>query len=621
MFSRLRRSNNTPAAPPPIINEPPPPAASRREKERSWLASIARRDGKKDRGIGHTVPPARRGSANGADDSAPTATEKLEDGAAGTRGAPSIRSRRSFRIGGGKGKDRTHDGATSRAAQAKSVTSSGPPQENDCRQSVDRRRPSSSAPPATSSSAYLSPSPAPAPTQNLAQRLQELAVANADGLLDEDEYRMLRTQLFESLATSGDREVSGSSVLAEGSLAVPRLGGPESSPPFNGPTPSPHLANPPSPPQPSSPPQRAPSVLSAQSRRGSVLNLAGALFRKPTGSVRSGVESHGAGQAELASPVLSDGASTFSARVHGSHRANHTDSVRATAPTSPSLNLNGHSAVRTRSIRNHPGMSSSALDLRSSRSVGGESVFSASTEGSFHRSAYRSPASLSPSKPRNGGTFVASIYSQASSHASSSRLEMLSYTAPSLPPIPSSSDPTVFAAATREPSSKELLVEIDDIDREWRRMSESWNDALDRAVRKWRSAVGDEVVERLGGLVAPVASPVVGGGVGVGVASPVAKKGLFRRASFNVANQQSPPSVPSPPPPPAAPLPPWLSDPPTATLPSDLPDDIDLTTRALVSEVENVRQRQQQTNEKYERRLEFLRARLRAAEIRERLKA
>ncbi|KAI0311508.1 hypothetical protein OF83DRAFT_1150585 [Amylostereum chailletii] len=59
------------------------------------------------------------------------------------------------------------------------------------------------------------PTPAPAPKLNtrastnavtsmLAQRLTELATANAEGLLDDDEYRLLRQNLFERMAVGSD---------------------------------------------------------------------------------------------------------------------------------------------------------------------------------------------------------------------------------------------------------------------------------------------------------------------------------------------------------------------------------------------------------------------------------
>jgi hypothetical protein len=65
-------------------------------------------------------------------------------------------------------------------------------------------------------------------TKTLATRLQELAIANADGLLDQDEYRILRQQVFQthSNKTQSQKQVDTSVMkLSEGSVAVPRLNG------------------------------------------------------------------------------------------------------------------------------------------------------------------------------------------------------------------------------------------------------------------------------------------------------------------------------------------------------------------------------------------------------------
>ncbi|TFY70337.1 hypothetical protein EVG20_g2669 [Dentipellis fragilis] len=63
-------------------------------------------------------------------------------------------------------------------------------------------------PPSSSDTPYASRSSTDAVTMILAQRLNELATANAEGLLDDDEYRLLRQNLFERLP-------SASSVPAE----------------------------------------------------------------------------------------------------------------------------------------------------------------------------------------------------------------------------------------------------------------------------------------------------------------------------------------------------------------------------------------------------------------------
>lgn len=54
-----------------------------------------------------------------------------------------------------------------------------------------------------------------APTRSLAEQLNELAVANGDGLLSDEEYRLLRTSLFERLE-KGEKEVPTESAIKGG---------------------------------------------------------------------------------------------------------------------------------------------------------------------------------------------------------------------------------------------------------------------------------------------------------------------------------------------------------------------------------------------------------------------
>ncbi|GAA5917801.1 hypothetical protein JCM6882_004550 [Rhodosporidiobolus microsporus] len=717
MFSLLRRNNasaspstsSAPPPPPPTLVEPPPPPSARRAKERSWLATISgkasgKSSSKVDRGVGHVVvaaaAPAASTGSGGRDKGKGREQDEGYAGPAGG-GAPSLRSRRSFRIGGSKNRDKDPP----------------PPSvhlNNNHRVSVDysSRRPSSSAPPLSSpplSSSSLSPpllappsppvppSPNHLPTTlNLAARLQELAVANADGLLDDEEYRVLRAQLFESSVGkgAGGRGAGGEGLLeeqvrvaGEGGLAVPRLAT------LDGPRNSSSAS---SPPPPSSPPQpaptlpsspslsaRAPSVLSTQSRRASMLNLAGGLFRSnKAASVRSGV-GPSVGDEHLRSPTLGadDGASVFSGRsgyTHMSRAANRTEPAGgyagsvANGVVAPSGG-GGYSTIRTRSIRNHPGQSSSALDLRAVHlGGGGESVMSASTEGSYRRSSvYRSPVSvagsLSPGKSssRNGHGFASAYSPATSSRASSSRFETLSSLThsnshphlavakqPSLPPIPSSSDPAVLAATEREPSAQELRDEIAEIEAEWRRMGESWDGVLEEKVGRWRGEVGEEVLHRLGGMVAPPPSAPAVSHSAAGAAEAErkregeetvrGKKSIFRRASFNITSPSLNSSIPSSsaptpsplPPPSTVPLPAFLLPPPSSSssppsshppppssLPPDLaahlPDSLLSLTHTLIADVSTVRERKKHTDEAYERRVGFLRSRLRGAEIRE----
>ncbi|GAA5830012.1 hypothetical protein JCM11251_006844 [Rhodosporidiobolus azoricus] len=664
MLSLLRRNNNASAgpskpSPAPSRLEPPPP---RRAKELSWLASIGGKGKGVDRGVGHVVQDPGKGKGGAREEEEDWVA--IGDSRGGKGGAASLRSRRSFRLGKDKERDKDTPLPLPTAINNKrsSISSSY----------TNTRRPPSSAPPLSSASfspqslhppstpVPASPSPTHATTVNLAQCLQELAVANADGLLDDEEYRVLRAQVFESTMGGGgggqvgqvDEQVRKA---GEGGLAVPRLAMldeqrvPTEASPF---TPSsPSLSN--------SPTARAPSIFSSQSRRASMLDLAGGLFRKGSiaPSVRSGVTDR---EEQLRSPTLSrygvdgDGASVFSGRSGYSH------AIRSANRSEPAAysSTNGYStSVRTRSIRNHPGQSSSALDLRSPNLGGaGESVVSGSTEGSYRRSSvYRSPVSagsLSPGKSRNGHGFT-SAYSPPSSRASSTRFETLSSLAhsnshsppsqqPSLPPIPSSSDPSVLAATDREPSSAELRDEIAEIEAEWRRMGENWDAVLGDKVGRWRGEVGEEVVQRSGGMVVLSRAGLAEVGQkatrrGEGDETVKGKKSIFRRASFNVtSHNMSLPSTPTPatsalPPPSTVPLPAFLlpstsslsTSPTSLATPPSLPPDLNLPdslltlTNSFISDVSSIREKKRHTDEAYQKRIEFLRSRLRGAEIRE----
>lgn len=77
------------------------------------------------------------------------------------------------------------------------------------------------APRGSTSSASAAPglaSPGPSkPGKPLAARLQELSVAHSDGLLDGEEYRMLKAALLEKFASEGQQELNSNS-LQLGSL-------------------------------------------------------------------------------------------------------------------------------------------------------------------------------------------------------------------------------------------------------------------------------------------------------------------------------------------------------------------------------------------------------------------
>ncbi|KAJ7857629.1 hypothetical protein B0H14DRAFT_2750563 [Mycena olivaceomarginata] len=98
----------------------------------------------------------------------------------------------------------------SRSDRAKSANNSPTTNRHTMQPSDSDHRPSSSRSRALgtkASSSSLAPSPTArkptdAVTTTLAQRLNELAVANSEGLLDDDEYRMLRQDLFQRFSNT-----------------------------------------------------------------------------------------------------------------------------------------------------------------------------------------------------------------------------------------------------------------------------------------------------------------------------------------------------------------------------------------------------------------------------------
>ncbi|GAA5896272.1 hypothetical protein JCM5296_002932 [Sporobolomyces johnsonii] len=627
-------------APPSILEPPPPPpsAAARFEKEKRWIATISKKNASTDGRAGRR----REGSANsGGGAGAGLGPDGARAGDSIRSSSASLRSKKSFFRGPAHAKDRSEPAHATHAHPSASALASPAPLSAS----------TSSLPAPSLSPAPVHPPPStpatPDPTKSLAIRLQELAVAHADGLLDDDEYRMLRQQLFESHVKAAKGEEQGIAKLGEGSLAVPRLSASNATT-----APSPPPATRSSPPlQPSSaslasppPSLRAPSVLSSQSKRTSVLPPLGSLFRRtPNGSssIRNGTieEDQNLGTPPSSFPSLALSPSSPSARADTlsiiSGRSSHTLSPELSGSRSPPL-------VQARSIRNHPGLASSALDARSSGSYriagssrsstgrgggggAGESVFSSRSTG---HGGPRSPpsVSMSTSRSRTGAAASASGYGYSSSRGS--QIETLSSLAApsSLPPIPSSTDPLLFAATDREPTSAELKREIREIEEEWGRMRESWRGVMEERVQGWEAEVGAEVARRVsefGREEAEERRKQEEGAGGAGGAG--GKKGLFRRASFTPSSSSSSSSSPSSRTSSSLPattlsLPAFLVNPnlplPT-TLSAALPPHALDSTSSLRASLAEVRERQRRTEEKYEKRLEFLRARARGARIRE----
>ncbi|GAA5981327.1 hypothetical protein JCM5350_004366 [Sporobolomyces pararoseus] len=643
------------------VKEPPadsPPAAARLEKERKWRSTVSDKEkgGTRDRvsrvdreqsrqrqetaGRVNVAEVGGEGTGNEGRMFGKWLNTSRRDDHAPESSQASIKSKKSFY------KNKSGQAATSNPHQARSLPSS-----------------STSPSPSPSSNPALSPAFAPTfasspetesvksstrrETKNLATRLQELAIANADGLLDEDEYRILRQQVFEthSSRARSDNQVDSSMIkLSEGAVAVPRLNGTTRSRESSLRTSAftSHLSDPSTPPtnytetlaSPVSSPLKAPSVSSHQSKRHSLLPPLNSLFRRDSSSTTT-ID----GDWDLVTPPLSSpneyyrsssplplpssSTSVFSGR---SHRPT------LSPPTSPN---------RNRSIRNHAGLASSALDSRSSsyfaggsrssngRSYGGtggggESVFSTGSRSNGH--GPRSPTSVRTRSYHGGGPSSYLSHGNSSSHSHDRGSGVETLLSHSLPPITSSTDPLLFAATSREPSAEELASEIKEIEDEWERMKDSWREIARKRVEVWENQVGGTIVQEARRLAAheTVQIATEQNGFDKAGGTMTGRKGLFKRASFLPSSQAStitstaveprrqtrstsPPSLPQFLLSSKAPLPPDFE--------SKLSPHLLEPTLSFRVAMEELLDRQRRTQEKYERRLEFLRAKETGARI------
>lgn len=200
-----------------------------------------------------------------------------------------------------------------------------------------------------------------------------------------------------------------------------------------------------------------------------------------------------------------------------------------------------------------------------------------------------------------------------------------------LPPIASSSDPFLFAATGREPTAAELGDEIREIEDEWTRMRDAWRELEENRVEAWRRQVGDDVARRVGDLARRERAER-GRDANDGTEDEndrdarrpkTVRKGLFKRASIlalppprsTVTNGASDASSSS-----GRALPRFL-----LSLATPLPADFEQTlsphsvepTLALRVAMDELADRRRRTEDKYERRLEFLRAKETGAKIKQ----
>ncbi|GAA6013734.1 hypothetical protein JCM11491_005079 [Sporobolomyces phaffii] len=502
-------------------------------------------------------------------------------------------------------------------------------------------------------------------TGNLATRLQELAIANADGLLDDDEYRLLRQQVFETHSNRQHRRHQHDAdivKLSQGTVAVPRLNdnvtSSAASARSNRYVRSPESHAPTTPPMletetlasPVASPLRTPSIVSHQSKRRSILPPLNSLFRRdappssstalesdwdvvtpPLSSPNDHVRS--LSPLPLPLPLSSDSSSIASGRTQCTYPLS--------SPTSP---------VGNRSIRNHAGMASAALDTRASSSFAGTSSRS-STGRSYYGGAgggarsFRSGAAIprSPTSTRTRSRYAptaggashgySSNYShdRASAGGAGGGVETLAESH-SLPPITSSTDPLLFAATGREPTVQELEREIREIEDEWARMRQGWTEMVERRVAAWEREVGPSLAQHAREFArsenATNAEPprvrVEGALADGGTAETTTKKGFFKRASI----------LPGRPPRPTTLATSGATESNSAVLPQfllsskvPLPPELESKlaahqvepTRSLRIAMDEIVERQRRTEDKYERRLEFLRAKEKGARIKQRL--
>lgn len=220
---------------------------------------------------------------------------------------------------------------------------------------------------------------------------------------------------------------------------------------------------------------------------------------------------------------------------------------------------------------------------------------------------------------------------------------------PLLPPMASSMDPFIFAAADKEPSSAEIKQEIVEIESERERLGESW-DGLELAlVEKWRDKVDPETLERLlsapgeekgkkrmmgrtnSGEVEKLASPDVDKSMSRAQSilrktpslPKLATKGHQRTPSTSsLRGRSSKPTSdrdPSSAPPSRVVVSPSSTS--TRLLKSILPqEEVERSRQTFEEELKELRGRRGGTEEKYRARLEYLETRLQGAVLREKLR-
>ncbi|KAM0753613.1 hypothetical protein T439DRAFT_322508 [Meredithblackwellia eburnea MCA 4105] len=622
-FSRRGSSQQQQKQTTPVIREPPPPSSARREKEEKWLASISN-NGSSTRKHQQPITTATFNGGNTnlvASSSAASSSAFASNGDAVTtrslRPASSAVSLRSVGTTHSKRK-------LSIFSSSKSKPSSSPNANDDKDQphtstSPRTRQASSNSAPAGSSSfpspslaSFSQPPPPPVPkldpaTKTLAERLQELSVAHGEGLLDDEEYRLMRTQVFQQMSTNFTT-ASPSSSSHNGPTSLVTTASQLPSSLSKSSTLSPDRARQP-PPFSSSDPStngeggKASSIHSTASRARSVKSM----FRRFSSAKDKERERSVSAGSALGRATVED--SDWDV-VHPSRPDVYDTSRRGMAVTSPTERLSPSSVSSstfagsgTRSIRDHPSLvpSSAALmrgfSTSSSRGAGGGGSDYGGDGGS-------SLGALSPtlSISRGGGsTYRSSISRGGRSVVGSSSSTQGGGGWSQLPPLASSSDPLVFASTSKEPTATELKNEIKNMEDELSRMEESW-DGIERAAIAKRERERELGGDRGFALTSPISSPLL---VIQSSSSPSPNTHSFGSIGLGRPSTTSQR--------PALPLL-WEEDAPSNSYPSRTSAQ-----STAAADVEDLRRRRRLTEEKYRERLDFLRARLQAALIKEKL--
>ena len=197
----------------PTISLPPPSKQARMQKESAWLSSIASR--RSNPSETYTLPSSRRRPAapvvetfrSGTPPAAFADPNLLSPTISHAHSQPDDAA--SIASKGSKAKKRSRF-ALKRQKSEGSIKSRAPSLLDENGNVASNYAFVVASPPPTTSERLVTGSSGattnrrqqPAHTQTLAARLQELSVANEDGLLDDEEYRALREVLFERFAAA-----------------------------------------------------------------------------------------------------------------------------------------------------------------------------------------------------------------------------------------------------------------------------------------------------------------------------------------------------------------------------------------------------------------------------------